>query len=68
MNIPKIIEKKVDKGYIRKYEFVHAYNNYFLYEDIETKCKTCFRADEIGLIPKRIKDRSGIHRSFNDMM
>lgn len=49
MKIPKFIKRKE-----RIYKFVKKYENFALYENVNTKIKTCFDFHDLGLI----KDKS----------
>lgn len=46
MKVPMTITKEG-----RRYKYVRKYPNYYLYEDIETKTKSCFK--EFDLIKKQ---------------
>ena len=50
MKIPKILKKNN-----RKYKLVKIYENYVLYEEVETGYKECFSKHELGLIKQQVK-------------
>ena len=50
MRIPKYIKRNN-----RIYEYVKKYPNHYLYEDKETKAKTCFSKFDLGLITEQEK-------------
>lgn len=52
MEIPKIISRRG-----RKYIFVKAYSNYYMYEDIITHCKKMFLITRSSASEKQYKDK-----------
>ena len=54
-----VVPAKVKKNG-RRYKLIKIFKNHVLYEDIETKTKTCFSYFELGLI----KDNSHVMKGF----
>lgn len=56
-----MIPKKLKKG-DRKYKLVKIYNDFVLYEDIETGVKECFTKFQLGLIKEEVKPERQANR------